>query len=86
MHTSSAVDNIDEFEETIVRQEDGLYYRYGDELRPVEQKTVTLRLRQEDGTFTEERYPTYRTHHGPIVRAEGDRWIAVALMEEPQKA
>jgi acyl-homoserine-lactone acylase len=86
MHTSSAVDNIDEFEESIVRQEDGLFYRYGDELRPVEQKTVTVRLRQEDGTFTEERYPTYRTHHGPIVRADGDRWIAVALMEEPRKA
>ena len=37
MHTSSGVDNVDEFAETIVTGADGKRsYRYGKELRPVE--------------------------------------------------
>jgi len=87
MHTSSSVDNIDEFAEDIVEQEDGLYYRYGDELRPVEAKETTVRYRTEDGSMAERTFTTYRTHHGPIVRSTEDgRWIATALMEEPMRA
>ena len=26
------------------------------------------------------RFTVYRTHHGPIVRAEGDKWIAFSMM------
>jgi acyl-homoserine-lactone acylase len=86
MHTSSSVDNIDEFAEVIVEQEDGLYYRYGEELRPVEEKEVTIRYRTDDGGMGERTFTTYRTHHGPIVRADDGRWVAVALMEEPMQA
>ncbi|MDT8369794.1 MAG: penicillin acylase family protein [Longimicrobiales bacterium] len=87
MHTSSSVDNIDEFAETIVETDDGLFYRYGDELRPVETKETTVRYRAEDGSMAERTFTTYRTHHGPIVRsAEDGRWIATALMEEPMRA
>jgi acyl-homoserine-lactone acylase len=85
MHTSSSVDNIDEFLETIVETGDGLFYRYGNELRPVEVKEITVPYRTDDG-LAERTFTTYRTHHGPIVRGEGDRWVAVALMEEPMKA
>jgi acyl-homoserine-lactone acylase len=28
-------------------------------------------------------FTTYATHHGPIVRAAGERWIAMALMNRP---
>src|SRR5262245_56998658 len=28
----------------------------------------------------------YRSHHGPIVRKIGDKWVSVRLMEEPVKA
>src|SRR5580700_9080988 len=35
MHTSSGVDNVDRFAETIVRKDRRLYYRYGADLRPV---------------------------------------------------
>ncbi len=87
MHTSSSVDNIDEFAEDIVEQDDGLFYRYGDELRPVETKETTVRYRAEDGSMAERTFTTYRTHHGPIVRETQDgRWIATALMEEPMRA
>lgn len=85
MHTSSGVDNIDEFLETIERKEDGLYYRYGDEERRVEEREVVVPYRSGDA-MAERSFTAYRTHHGPIVRAEGDRWVAVALMEEPMNA
>ncbi|MET9552266.1 penicillin acylase family protein [Streptomyces sp. NPDC006645] len=87
MHTTSGVDNIDEFAETIVTGSDGTRsYRYGDELRPVTSKTVTLSFRtalggQETRTFT-----TLATHHGPIVREADGRWIACALMNKPVEA
>ena len=36
MHTSSGVDSVDEFAETIVRRGNRFFYRYGRELRPVQ--------------------------------------------------
>jgi acyl-homoserine-lactone acylase len=83
MHTSSGVDSVDEFAETIVRGRGRLSYRYGRELRPVRARPITLRVRQPDGRLTERVFTTYATHHGPIVRAEGGRWIAQALMNRP---
>src|SRR6202789_530682 len=49
MHTSSGVDNVDEFAETIVDGPHGSRsYRYGTRLRPVSMKTITLSYRQAD--------------------------------------
>jgi len=86
MHTSSGVDVVDEFAETIVRRGGRLYYRYGNELRPVTVVPVTLKVRRPDGSLERRTFTTYRTHHGPIVRAESDRWIAMALMNRPIRA
>jgi len=82
MHTSSGADAIDEYAETVARTAMGWTYRYGSEERPVLIDTVTIQLRT-DGGLQPRRFPIYRTHHGPIVRAEGDRWIAVRLMHDP---
>ena len=50
MHTSTGVDNVDEFAETIVTGPGGkLSYRYGDGLRPVATKPITLSYRTADG-------------------------------------
>lgn len=86
MHTSSSVDNIDEFVETIVRREGSLFYVYGDEERPVESRRVTVPYRTEDGGMAQREFTVYRTHHGPIVREVDGKWVATALMEEPMKA
>ncbi len=83
MHTSSGVDNIDAFAETIVRRGAKLFYRYGKELRPVREESVTIAYARPDGTRGERRFPVYRTHHGPIVAEEGGKWIAQALMWKP---
>jgi acyl-homoserine-lactone acylase len=87
MHTSSGVDNVDEFAETIVTGADGgLSYRYGDELRPVTTKKITLSYRTADGGQAQRTFTTYATHHGPIVREADGKWIAFALMNKPAEA
>lgn len=87
MHTSSGVDNVDEFAETIVTGPDGRRsYRYGTRLRPVTTKTITLSYRTAEGGLARRRFTTYATHHGPIVREADGKWIAFALMNRPVEA
>src|SRR3569833_3127957 len=85
MHTSSGVDNVDEFAETIVEERNGEHlYRYGERLRPLRTKQVTLSYHKPDGSMATRTFTTYATHHGPIVReAANGKWIALALMNRP---
>jgi acyl-homoserine-lactone acylase len=84
MHTSSGIDNVDEFAETIVNESDGTRaYRFGAGTRPVRVRSVTLSYRKEDGSMAERTFTTYSTHHGPIVGERNGKWIAVALMNTP---
>ncbi|HEY7817103.1 MAG TPA: penicillin acylase family protein, partial [Vicinamibacteria bacterium] len=85
MHTSSGVDNIDEFALTIARKDGRLVYKFGAEERPVTTKTVTVPYKTPNG-MAKKTFTVYRTHHGPVVREEDGKWIAVRMMEEPLKA
>ncbi|WP_034256125.1 acylase [Arenibacter latericius] len=85
MHTSTYTDIMDEFMETIVKQDDEFYYVYGEELRPVKRTDVILKYKQ-DGVIKEKSFHTYRTHHGPITHVAEDRWVATAMMWAPKKA
>jgi acyl-homoserine-lactone acylase len=85
MHTSYGGDAIDEYAEDLVKNPDGLYYKYGTQLRKLRVSRITIPFKQSDGmgsrTFT-----VYHSHHGPIVRAENGKWIAVKLLEDPVPA
>jgi len=85
MHTSSGVDNIDEYLETIVKKGDGLYYRYGTEERPLETSRITVPYKTATG-MAEKTFTVYRTSHGPVVREADGKWVSVRLMQEPVKA
>jgi acyl-homoserine lactone acylase PvdQ len=85
MHTSSGADNIDEYAETIVKQGEQLFYRYGAEERPLLSRTIRIPYKSGDGR-AERTVTAYYTHHGPIVRAADGKWISVRLMQEPIKA
>ncbi|RRQ50408.1 acylase [Maribacter algicola] len=85
MHTSTYTDVMDEFKETIVKNDGKLYYQYGEELRPVDSTTVTLKYKSDTG-IKERTFPMYRTHHGPITHAVDGQWTASAMMWEPVKA
>ncbi len=86
MHTTSTVDAVDEFAETIVERDGQTFYRYGTETRPVESHTLTLHYRTAEGGLAERTFDVRRTHHGPIVRKEAGKWIATALMHKPVEA
>ncbi|CAN5261077.1 penicillin acylase family protein [soil metagenome] len=90
MHTSSTVDVVDEFAETIVRKDSKLIYKYGAEERPVTTRAVEVAYRAADGSLATRTFTTYATHHGPIVRAadgqDGGKWVAFAMMYRPVEA
>ncbi len=87
MHTSSGIDNVDEFVETLrVGPNDTLQYRYGAEARDVQTKFITLAYKAADGTRHERQFVTYATHHGPVVAEWNNRLITVALMNKPVEA
>ena len=83
MHTSSAVDNVDEFAEDVVHKDGRLFYRYGSELRPMGVKTIAVPYRKADGSRAVRNFTTYYTGHGPIVREANGKWISMALMNTP---
>jgi acyl-homoserine lactone acylase PvdQ len=85
MHTSTRVDFIDEFLETVGKVDGQLVYRYGDEMRPVESYDVTLKYREGDG-FGERTFTLYRTHHGPITHQVDDNWVATGINWDPVTA
>jgi acyl-homoserine-lactone acylase len=85
MHTSYGGDAIDEYAESIVRKPDGLYYRYGGALRKLQVGRITISFRQ-GGRLAHRTFTVYHSHHGPIVRADTTRWIAVKLLEDPAPA
>lgn len=70
MHTSSGVDNVDEFAYQVQLPELGPRYRYGSHWRVMDQRPVTIRYRKPDGTLGERKFKIYWTHRGPIVRKE----------------
>ena len=99
MHTSSGVDNVDEFAYEVRQPELGPRYRFGSQWRVMDQRPVTIRYRKADGSFGERGFATYHTHRGPIVRSEltsscspsprKDQricWIAFAMMDKPLEA
>jgi acyl-homoserine-lactone acylase len=85
MHTSSGVDAIDEYLETVVKRNGRFYYKYGNEERPVTAAEITVPYRTSQG-LREKKYTIYRTHHGPVVREAGGKWVSLRIMQEPVKA
>jgi acyl-homoserine-lactone acylase len=86
MHTSSGVDVVDEFLETVTERDGQFFYRYGAGERPVAVRRVTVRYRAADGSMASRDFDIYSTHHGPIVRAQGGKWVAFAMMHKPVEA
>src|SRR5207247_2775317 len=80
MHTSSGVDNIDEYLETIVKNDGGYSYKYGNEERPVKTSRIVVPYRTATG-MAQKAFTVYRTHHGPVVREADGKWVSVRPME-----
>ena len=85
MHSSTGADNIDEYLETITMRDGHYFSKHGSEQRPVEEDTVAIRYKTASGMATKT-FTLYRTEHGPVVRKQDGKWVAVRLMQQPMKA
>jgi len=85
MHTSSGVNAISEYLETVVKKGDRFYYKYGKEERPVIATEITVPYKTDHG-MAEKKFTAYRTQHGPIIREAEGKWVSIRLMQEPVKA
>jgi len=81
MHTSYGGDAIDEYAEDLVKKPDGLYYRYGPGLKKLRASVVSIPIKQAAG-LGKRSFTVYHSHHGPIIRAENGKWIAIKLLQE----
>ena len=85
MHTSSGVDAIDEYLETVQKKGDRYFYKYGSEERPLIASEITVPYKTGRG-MAEKKFTVYRTHHGPVVREANGKWVSIRLMQENIKA
>jgi acyl-homoserine-lactone acylase len=85
MHTSYAGDAIDEYAETIIKKGGALYYSYGADIRKLRVSQVRIRYKLGGGEAVRD-FTVYHSHHGPIVRADHGKWIAVKLLQDPVRA
>ncbi len=85
MHTSSAADVIDYYLETVEEKGGKYYYKYGNELKPFTEKKINLKY-SENGNILSKEITVYYSHHGPVIKAEDGKWVAVKLMVEHEKA
>jgi acyl-homoserine-lactone acylase len=86
MHTSSGVDNVDEFAEKVERRGNGYCYWYGKTCRALGIRPITIRYRIAGGRLATRSFTAFMTHRGPIVRSQGGRWTAFAMMNKPVEA
>ncbi len=90
MHTSSGVDAVDEYLETVEKRGGRYYYKYGNKELPVIVKQITVPYITDHG-MAERKFTAYFTEHGPVIGEEtgGEqkaKWVTIRLMQEPIKA
>ncbi|MGB6485195.1 MAG: penicillin acylase family protein [Candidatus Acidiferrales bacterium] len=87
MHTSSGVDAVDEYLETVETETKGggYYYKYGNKELPVVGKEITVPYITDHG-MAEKKFTAYYTEHGPVIGEQDGKWVTIRLMQEPIKA
>ena len=85
MHTSSGVDNVDEFLETVVQDHGRYYYRFGSEDLPIEVRSITVPYKSGAG-MARKTFNVFATRNGPVVRKLGAQWVSVRLLRQPISA
>jgi acyl-homoserine-lactone acylase len=85
MHTSSGVDAVDEYLETVTQKGNAFFYKYDNEEKPFTAGQITVKYKTDRG-MEEKLFTVFRTHHGPVVREFNGKWVTIRLMQEPIKA
>ena len=86
MHTSSGVDDIDEYLETVVKKGDRYFYKYGSEERPVTTIDDHRAVQDAARAWRRRRSRSTARSTGPSSATLNGKWVSFALMQEPVKA
>jgi acyl-homoserine-lactone acylase len=81
MHTSTRADAIDHFSLEVRNAAKGHEYKHGNEWKPFKEKEITIHYKSGENLETKV-FTVYYSHHGPVIRADGSRWVAISLMED----
>jgi acyl-homoserine-lactone acylase len=85
MHTSSGVDAVDEYLETVEQRGDKWFYKYGGEMRPMVTAEIAVPYKTAGGMAVR-KFTVFRTSHGPVIRNDNGKWVSIQLMNIPIKA
>ncbi len=85
MHTSSGVENISWFLETVSHRDGRYYYRYANRELPMRTRRIIVRYKSATG-MAQRVFTAYYTQHGPIIARIGSQWESVNLMQRPVRA
>jgi acyl-homoserine-lactone acylase len=85
MHTTSGVDAVDEYLETVEKRGDRYYYKYGNDQRPLVTREIVVPYKTASG-MAEKKFTVYSSQHGPIVREMNGKWVSIRIMQEHIKA
>jgi acyl-homoserine lactone acylase PvdQ len=85
MHTSSKADAIDHYALIVENRKGKYHYQFGKKWLPLTEKEIKLKYKEGD-QVKEHSITAYYSHHGPVIKEENGKWIAIALMVERQKA
>ena len=85
MHTTSGVNAVDEYLETVTKKGSGYVYRFGTSERPMRSAIIAVPYRTPSG-MNQKSFTVYWTQHGPIVRAADGKWVSIRMMYDPMHA
>ena len=78
MHTSSAVDQIDEYLETVVEERRQVFLQVRQRRASGDNVERSKFRTPRPAGMAEKTFTVYRTQHGPIIRAQDGKWVSVA--------
>jgi acyl-homoserine-lactone acylase len=85
MHTSGGGDVIDEYLETVTDKDGKFFYTFDGKQLPMRTVEIALPYKTAAGMATK-KVTAFFTRHGPVVRTQDGKWVAVKMMDEPLKA
>ncbi|RZW55797.1 MAG: acylase [Flavobacteriaceae bacterium] len=75
-HTDNTIDNADTYE--LELQDDG--YVIDGEVKPFEISSKTIKIKQDDGSYTDHEIPLMKTIHGPVVNTSENKILALRMV------
>jgi acyl-homoserine-lactone acylase len=76
MHTSSQADISDAYIEKLTKKEDGWFYEYDGEQKPVIKKLISIKYKTATGIETKN-FNTLFTHHGPVMAKRDGQYLSL---------